>query len=108
MANAYQMVALMMTIANEEKIVIKENVKNPVKMEFQVAQKADTVILITMFAFYLVSLIRIVVLNINALNVAIVRNLVGMTRNVQIVINIVTSKPFVTHSILMYNCSDKS
>ena len=102
------MVALMMTIANEEKIVIKENVKNPVKMEFQVAQKADTVILITMFAFYLVSLIRIVVLNINALNVAIVRNLVGMTRNVQIVINIVTSKPFVTHSILMYNCSDKS
>ena len=90
------LVALMMTIANEEKIVIKENVKNPVKMEFQVAQKADTVILITMFAFYLVSLIRIVVLTINALNMAIVRNLVGMTRNVQIGINIVTSKPFIT------------
>ena len=90
------LVALMMTIANEEKIVIKENVKNPVKMEFQVAQKADTVILITMFAFYHVSLIRIVVLTINALNMAIVRNLVGMTRNVQIGINIVTSKPFIT------------
>ena len=95
MANAY-LVVLMMTIANGEKIVIKENVNLPVKMEFQVAQKANTVILITMFAFYLVSLIRIVVLTINALNVAIVRNLVGMTRIVLRVINIVTSKPFIT------------
>ena len=94
-ANA-NLVVLMMTIANGEKIVIKENVKNPVKMEFQVAQKADTVTLITMFAFYLVNLIRIVLVTINALNVAIVRNLVGMTRNVQIVISIVTSKSFIT------------
>ena len=94
MANAH-LVVLMMTIANGEKIVIKENVKLPVKMEFQVAQKADIVILISMFAFYHVSLIRIVVLTINALNVAIVRNLVGMTRNVQTVINIVTSKSFI-------------
>ena len=90
------LVALMMTIANGEKIVIKDHVNLLVEMEFQVAQKADTVTLITMFAFYLVNLIGIVLVTINALNVAIVRNLVGMTRNVQIMINIVTSKSFIT------------
>ena len=66
--------ALMMTIANGKNVknVTKGFVLNLVKVGvlLQLAQKAHTVTLMTKLAFYLVNLIRIVMMAIDALRVA--------------------------------------
>ena len=67
-----KLVALLMTIVNRVKNVTKNHVLNlvVVGVQRQFAQKVDTVTLMTKFAFYLVNLIRIVLVAINALRVA--------------------------------------
>ena len=62
------LVALMMTIANRVKNVINKNVLDLVKVGalWQFAQKVNTVTMTTKFAFYLVNLIKIVLVAINA------------------------------------------
>jgi len=66
--------ALMMTIANKKNVknVTKDFVLNLVKVGvlLQFAQEAHTVTLMTKLAFFLVNLIRIVLVATNALRVA--------------------------------------
>jgi len=66
------LVALLMTIAKGVKNAINKNVYNVVTVGvlWQFAQKENTVTMTTKFAFYLVNLIRIVMMAIDALRVA--------------------------------------